>query len=151
MKGLIDTNLLVYASWPEAPEHPPAKAFLEKALSGPERFAVTWINMAEFVTVMSQLRPLAFAHSALEGAVTDMEKLLSCEFIEIVTEGKEHWHFFRDILRKTSGVKGRFVHDCRIAAIMMENGVDTIFTRDSEFRRIPGIKVVDPIVANQVP
>lgn len=151
MKGLIDTNLLVYASWPDAPEHRVARAFLEKAVSGPERYGITWINVAEFVTVMSQLRPLASPVSPLEGALTDIEKLLSYDFIEIVTEGKGHWECFKGILRQTGGVKGRFVHDCRIAAIMMENGVDTIFTRDSEFRRIPGIKVVDPIVTNAVP
>lgn len=41
-------------------------------------------------------------------------------------------------------VSGNFVHDRRLAAIMLENGVRRIVTRDRDFRRIPGIQVIDP-------
>lgn len=63
----------------------------------------------------------------------------------IFTEGDRYWQFFQDILRSAGAVRGRFVHDCRIAAIMQENGVDTIFTRDTDFRRIPQLTVIDPL------
>ena len=50
-----------------------------------------------------------------------------------------------EICRAAAPAEGNFVHDCRIAAVMRENGIDRILTRDSSFRRIAFLEVVDPL------
>jgi predicted nucleic acid-binding protein len=43
------------------------------------------------------------------------------------------------------GVHGNLVHDAHIAAVLAEHGVRRIYTRDQDFRRFPGLEVVDPL------
>lgn len=145
MTGLIDTNLLIYATTDTAPEYSKARAFLDKALGGVAIHVTTWINIGEYLSFMTQpfggLPPIL----GKEEAMINVDSLLETPALKIITEGESHWEHLRRILDEVGTAKGAFVHDCRIAAIMRENGVDTIFTRDADFRKIPGLKVVDPL------
>jgi predicted nucleic acid-binding protein len=48
-------------------------------------------------------------------------------------------------LAETHAVKGKQVHDARLAAIMIEAGIDHILTFNADdFRRYPGITAVTP-------
>jgi uncharacterized protein len=40
---------------------------------------------------------------------------------------------------------GNLLHDAHTAALMLEHGVRTISTRDTDFHRFPGIEVRDPL------
>ena len=62
-----------------------------------------------------------------------------------IDPGPRHLEVFAEICRAAGPVEGNFVHDCRIAAVMRENGIDRILTRDSSFRRIEFLDVVDPL------
>lgn len=145
MKGVIDTNILIYAISEPAPAYQRAKTFLEKALLGPEVYGTTWINLGEFLSFATQPLPGALPLLTIQEALTDVQALLDSPHFCIVTEGDSHWNCLKEILGEAGSVRGAFVHDCRIAAIMRENGVDTIFTHDADFRKIPGLKVVDPL------
>lgn len=145
MKGLIDTNILIYAVSEPAPEYHRAKTFLEKVLSGPEVYGTTWINLGEFLSFTTQPLPGASPLLTIQEALTDVQALLDSPYFCIVTEGDSHWNHLKEILDEAGSARGAFVHDCRIAAIMRENGIDTIFTRDADFRKIPKLKVVNPL------
>lgn len=151
MKGLIDSNLLIYASSSGDQQCVEAARFVDGALNGPDPHAITWINIAEYLAVTTQTVGNYPPVLTMSEAIANIQRIMGSPYLKLISEGATHMDWLAKILREAGGAKGHFVHDCRIAAIMMENGVDTIFTRDSEFRRIPGIKVVDPIVTNAVP
>lgn len=75
-----------------------------------------------------------------------MRALLARPSVTRIDAGPRHLEAFDEVCREAGPVEGNFVHDCRIAAIMRENGVTRILTRDTMFRRIPGIEVVDPFL-----
>jgi predicted nucleic acid-binding protein len=82
----------------------------------------------------------------IQEALENVRNLLQCPQVLRIDPEERHLEIFEDICRKAAPVEGNFVHDCRIAAIMPENGVTDILTRDTSFRRIPGIKIIDPFV-----
>lgn len=77
-------------------------------------------------------------------AVENVLNLLDQPRISRIDPGPDHLETFVGICEEVGAVAGNLVHDCRIAAIMRENGVRRIVTRDTAFRRIPGLEVVDP-------
>lgn len=147
MKGLIDTNILIYASAQTAPEYRPAREFLDRVARGADTYAITWINLGEYLSFTTQSFASARPLLTLAEAIANIGTFLALPAIALIAEGERYWVFLQEILRGAGAVKGSFVHDCRIAAIMQENGVDTIYTRDTEFRRIPQLNVVDPLAA----
>ena len=146
MKGLIDSNLIIYSSSKGTPDYAGAKAFLESVLKGPEIYALTWINVAEFVAVITQTIGNNPSVLNLAEALMNVDTLIHSPYIKLISEGENHWNRLKKILTEISGVKGPFVQDCRIAAIMLENGVKTIYTHDSDFRKIPELEVIDPLI-----
>jgi hypothetical protein len=56
-----------------------------------------------------------------------------------------YWPVFRDLVA-SGGVVGPRVHDARIAAIFIRNGVDRLFSSDGDFSRFPGPRVVNPLL-----
>jgi len=50
-------------------------------------------------------------------------------------------------LLRSSSVRGPQVHDARIAAICLENGVRELWTADRDFSRFPELKTRNPLSA----
>lgn len=73
-----------------------------------------------------------------------MRGLLEHPRVGRIDPGPRHLGAFADICDEAGVVEGNFVHDCRIAAVMRENSVTRMLTRDTSFRRIPSLEVVDP-------
>ena len=146
MKGLIDTNILVYGTIHSLPEYPEAAKFLHTALAGPDLYAVTWINLAEYLSLLTHSWKDRSAYMTMGDAVANANEILKNPCVNVIVESASHWSTFNQVLSQAGPVRGKFVHDCRIAAIMLENGVDTIYTHDTDFRKIPGLEVIDPLV-----
>ncbi len=143
--SLIDTNILIYATVPGFPEHTRARDLLRQVLAGPEQHYVTWINVFEYLRVVTHARFIRPVPLPLREALENVQGLLSQTRVARIDPGPRHLEVFAQVCREAGSVVGNFVHDCRIAAIMRENQVDQILTRDTSFRRIPGLKVVDPL------
>jgi|MudIll2142460700_1097286.scaffolds.fasta_scaffold140773_3 hypothetical protein len=143
---LLDTNILVYATVPGFEEHSRARGLLEDIPAGDSLYCVTWVNLFEYLRAVTHRRLIRPAPLPIEEALQNIRNLLNSPQISRIDPEERHLEIFEDICRKAAPVEGNFVHDCRIAAIMRENGVTDILTRDSSFRRIPGIKVIDPFV-----
>ncbi len=143
---LIDTNILVYATLPGFPEHKDARELLSELLAGRVHHCLTWINIFEYLRIVTHRRLVRPAPLALEKALENIRGLSAQPRISRIDPGAQHWEIFSLICREAYPVGGNFVHDCRIAAVMRENGVDRILTRNTSFRRIPGITVLDPVV-----
>lgn len=143
--SLIDTNLLIYATVPGFAEHEAARSFLEEIGSGSRQYFVTWTNVFEYLRAVTHRRLVRPAPLPMAQALENIEGLLAQPRVDRIDPGPKHLEIFAEICRAAGPVEGNFVHDCRIAAIMRENGIDRILTRDSSFRRIAFLEVVDPL------
>jgi toxin-antitoxin system PIN domain toxin len=141
---LIDTNVLVYATIPGFPEHGQAMKLLARLDRDKLPHAVTWINVFEYLRVVTHRAMIKPHPLPLAKALENVRQLLEHPRVTRIDPGTHHLEIFEEICREAGPVEGNFVHDCRIAAVMRENGVQRILTRDTAFRRIPGITVEDP-------
>ena len=76
-------------------------------------------------------------------AASAIDSLISAPTVQIVGEGPTFWAAYRSI-DIGQAIKGNDVPDAAIVALMIANGVSTIYTRDRGFRRFDGIRVIDP-------
>lgn len=141
---LIDTNVLVYATVPGFPEHGRARELLESIVEGARDHCLTWINVFEYLRAVTHRRLVRPSPLPLELALDNVRGLLEQRRIGRIEPGPRHLEVFAEVCDEAGVVEGNFVHDCRIAAVMKENGVARILTRDTSFRRIPSIEVIDP-------
>jgi predicted nucleic acid-binding protein len=61
----------------------------------------------------------------------------------MAAEGERFWPSYRSIAEDVR-VSGNAVPDVQIAALMTEHGVDSIWTRDRNFRKFDRITARDP-------
>lgn len=141
---LVDTNILVYATVPGCPEHAEARGLLAGKAGDHRIFHVTWVNLFEYLRVVTHPRFVRPAPLPMPAALENVQARLARPEVTRIDPGPRHLEVFEAVCREAGPVSGNFVNDCRIAAIMRENRVSRILTRDTTFRRIPGIEVVDP-------
>ena len=142
MSETVDTNVLVYASNVDAPEHGRATALLGHLAAGPDLVVVLW------PTVMSYLRlgthPSIFSSPLSPGvASANIDSLLDRPNIRVVGEGDGFWDSYR---RTTAQVapRGNLVPDAQLVALMHQHGISVIWSRDRDLRKFDGITVRDP-------
>ena len=88
--------------------------------------------------------PRIFARPLAPAVATGViGELLAAPTVQVVGEGATFWSAYQslDIGRP---IAGNDVPDATIVALMLANGVSTIYTRDRGFRRFDGIHVIDP-------
>lgn len=141
---LIDTNILVYASVPFFDEHQTAKELLDNISRQRVRYCTTWINAFEYLRVVTHPKLIEPKPMSINKALENVKNLFSQPAVSRIDAGPDHLLYFEKIVRQVAPVKGNFVHDCRIAAIMKEHGVHEILTRDTDFMKIPGLSVTNP-------
>jgi uncharacterized protein len=143
----VDTNVVVYASDEFAPEHAVCRRLLLGVPVSPdmpaEPLCIPWSVIYEFLRVVTHLRALRRPWSIPE-AWAFVTVLLRSPHITVVGPGPGHAAAAERML-SAPGVRGNLVHDAHIAAVLAEHGVHRIYTRDQDFRRFPGLEVVDPL------
>jgi toxin-antitoxin system PIN domain toxin len=143
----VDTNVVVYASDEFAPEHAVCRRLLLGVPASPdmpaEPLCIPWSVIYEFLRVVTHLRALRRPWSIPE-AWAFVTVLLRSPHITVVGPGPGHAAAAERML-SAPGVRGNLVHDAHIAAVLAEHGVHRIYTRDQDFRRFPGLEVVDPL------
>jgi len=146
MRFLIDTNVLVAAAVAEADGHKEARTLLAETVRTATPFCLTWVNVYEYLRVLTHQRifehPLSFAQ-ATEGIM----RLVSLPAAAVLQETPRHSQILLDLARTAAPVRGNFVHDCHIAALMTEHSVRSIVSWDSHFRRFPNLAVLSPAEA----
>ena len=76
-------------------------------------------------------------------AVENIEALLSRPHVRAPGESLAFWPRYRSVAGDAAPT-GNLVPDAHLVALMLENEVGTIWTRDRDFRRFKGIVVRDP-------
>ncbi|CAN5674492.1 MAG: PIN domain-containing protein [Actinobacteria bacterium] len=141
---LIDTNLLVYATFADAPEHNRARGWLEARFGeGEGTVALCWPVVYAFLRLITSTRVFG------EHAVTVREgwavatAYLTQPAVRIVTNGAGHAAIAAE-LAETPGLRSDDVPDVEIAALAIEHGL-VLASHDHGFRRFSRLRVVDPL------
>lgn len=139
----IDTNILVYAHRADSTWHTKSKDFLETILQGDEKIGIPYHCVVEFYGIVTNPRIFKNPTSSVD-AVRQCQNLLAAPAISLLTESGESFSTLAGVLSK-SRVIGAAVHDARVAAVCIENGVKKIYTLDRDFSRFAPLKSENPL------
>jgi uncharacterized protein len=141
---LVDTNLLIYATFADAPEHERARAWLEERLAAAEgAIAFCWPVVYAFLRLITSPRVFGpHAVTVREGWAT-AAAYLEQPAARLVVAGAGHAATAAELAR-TPGLRSLDVPDIEIAALAIENGL-VLATHDHGFRRFAGLRVIDPL------
>lgn len=140
----IDTNLLVYAHRSDSDWHKAALKRLKALAEGSARWAIPWPCVHEFLAIVTHPRIYQPA-TQVKTAVESVEVWLSAPGCSAIGEGPGYFDLLKRLLGQGQTVGG-LVHDARIAAICLLNGVRELWTVDRDFSRFPALKTHNPLV-----
>ena len=141
---LVDTNLLIYATFVDAPEHDRARAWLEERLAaGDGTVALCWPVLYAFLRLVTS--PRVFGPQAVtvrEGWAT-AAAYLEQPAVRVVAPGMGHAAIAAE-LAETPGLRSDDVPDIEIAALAIEHGLQ-LASHDHGFRRFLRLRFLDPL------
>jgi toxin-antitoxin system PIN domain toxin len=139
----VDTSILIYSHREEDAQHDAARSALESVWSTGRGWGLPWPCMHEFLAVVTNPKiypdptPMAVAIDAVHSFIEVGARLLgeSAAHLEIL-----------DRLVMSGRVAGPKVHDARVAAICIGQGVSELWTADRDYSRFPELKTRNPLV-----
>lgn len=141
--NLLDTNLLVYATFSGMPEHREARAWLDAELSGPGA-AVCWPVLYALWRLISSPRIAGASAAPVGRAWAVVAAYVAQPAVSMVAPGRGHAAIAAELAR-TPGLRSDDVPDIEIAALAIEHGL-ILATHDHGFRRFANLRVVDPLI-----
>jgi uncharacterized protein len=138
-----DLNLLVYAYDSTSAHHRAARAWWEKAVNGSEPVGLPRVVIFGFVRLVTSGRVFA-SPMTVDEAVSHLRAWMARPHVLEVEGGPDHLRKVLDLIRR-AGTAGNLVTDAQIAAIAIEQGA-VICTNDSDFRRFPDAKTLNPLL-----
>ena len=141
---LVDTNLLVYATFAEAPEHDRAREWLLDRLDdSDEGIVLCWPVLYAFLRLITSARVFGTHALAVGDGWATVDAYVRQPHARIVVAGPLHLSIATD-LAKTPGLRSDDVPDVEVAALAIEHGL-ALATHDSGFRRFAALRTVDPL------
>lgn len=138
----LDTNVLVYAEVRTTEHHEKARRVLRDHAEGSRPWALPWPCAYEFLRVVTH--PKIFDPQVpVDRALADLERILDSPSLVLLSESPRHRALMAELVTETE-VTGNLLHDAHIATLCLEHGVRELVTGDRDFRRFPGLEVVDP-------
>jgi toxin-antitoxin system PIN domain toxin len=144
---LVDTNLLVYATFADAPEHERARSWLESRLAeGEGTVALCWPVLYAFLRLITSTRVFGRHAVAVREGWGVTAAYLTQPAVRLVTAGAGHTAIAAE-LAATPGLRSDDVPDIEIAALAIEHGL-LLASHDHGFRRFSRLRVVDPLTGD---
>jgi toxin-antitoxin system PIN domain toxin len=141
----VDTNILIYAHFPDYPRHTNARAFCQRLLNKEQDWSLAWQVVYEYIRITTHpsvhKKPLTLAQ-----ALSDLEPYLEHHACHMLLPTPQHRPILEAVAVEVPNARGNFIHDLHYAALMREYGIDTIYTADSDFKKFGFLKVIDPTV-----
>jgi toxin-antitoxin system PIN domain toxin len=139
-----DLNLLLYAYDRRSTHHEPASRWWADCLNGVEPVLVPSVVMFGFLRLATSARAFESPLSVTDAAEC-VQEWIERPHVVVVDAGADLFPRVVSLLLAT-GASGNLTTDAQIAAIAIENRA-TVFSNDSDFRRFPGLDLVNPLVA----
>ncbi len=141
---VVDTNILLYAADNDSEFHVPCRRLLEDLREDPVPSYLSWSICYEFLRVSTH--PRVFRSPWNSGlAWSFIESILAGPGFAVLTETSRHQAILQQTLAELPGLRGNILHDVHTAVIMRENGINQIYTRDTDFARFPFLTIIDPL------
>jgi len=143
---LLDTNLLVYATFADAPEHDRARGWLEQRLAeGEGTVALCWPVVYAFLRLITSARVFGQHAVTVREGWAVAAAYLRQPAVRLVAAGTGHVAIAAE-LAGTPGLRSDDVPDVEIAALAIEHGL-VLASHDHGFRRFSRLRVVDPLTS----
>jgi toxin-antitoxin system PIN domain toxin len=141
MSYSVDTNVLLYASDTGSRWHGPAADFLARCATRPELFCLAWPTLMAYLRIATH--PSIFGSPLTpRQAEANVEALLALPRVRVLAEGDGFWPGYRAIT--DAPIRGNLVPDAHLAALLLEHGVQVLYTRDRDFLKFATLRVEDP-------
>ncbi|MBD3006685.1 MULTISPECIES: TA system VapC family ribonuclease toxin [unclassified Streptomyces] len=141
----VDTNILVYAHRSDSPFHTAAAAQVKRLAEGRAPWALPWPCLHEFFSIATHPR-IYQPPSTTAQALAQIDTWLASPSVVLLSEAGTYWPTLRQAL-EDGKVSGPLVHDGRIAALCMSNGVRELWSADRDFSRFPALTTRNPLHA----
>jgi len=139
--GLVDANVLVYAMDADASQHAVSRALLQSASEGSTTLYVTSQILCEFYSVVTNAKRVSNPRSPADALATISQFLRFLQVLPIPPHAVELW---LDLLRRHP-VSGPKIFDLQIAATMQANGIQRIYTfNTNDFQALSEFSVLTP-------
>ena len=143
MSFAVDANILLYASDESSPVYLRAASFLRKCAEGTDIFCLAWPTISAYLRIATHAA--IFRHPLSPGdAMANIDGLLSLPHVRVLGEDTGFWERYRETAGPVNP-RGNLVPDTHLAALLLQHGVPTLYTRDRDFRRFDFLSVVDPL------
>jgi uncharacterized protein len=140
VSSTVDTNILIYASNASDPLHDTAESLVRRLAAGPELLYLFWPALLGYVRIVTHSAILPRPLTARQ-AMANVEALLDRPHVRAPGEADGFWALYRYVGDRA---RGNDVPDAHLVALMRQNGVRLIYTRDRAFRQFEGIEPRDP-------
>lgn len=141
--AMLDTNVLIYAYYEDAPQYPAAFPLLHRAQEAGASLCLSRQVLAEFYAVITNPRRVS-APFTIDEALAEIEKLRALPgltLLPIPLDVVDRWV----ALLREHPVAGRQVFDAQLVATMLGNSVTRLYTFNrTDFEHYPGIEVLTP-------
>jgi toxin-antitoxin system PIN domain toxin len=141
-----DVNLLLYASITAFEQHAAAREWFSAALNGDVQVLLPGVAVFGFVRIATNPR-IFDSPIAVGEAVASVEAWLAQPHVHFLSPGPRFTEIAFGLLRKL-GTAGNLTTDVQLAAHAIENQA-TLYSHDTDFARIPGLRWLDPLQPNR--
>ncbi|MCY3875572.1 MAG: PIN domain-containing protein [Rhodobacteraceae bacterium] len=141
---VVDTNVLLYAADKDSEFHVPCRRLLESLRADPVPSYLSWSICYEFLRVSTHPRVFRSPWN-LNFAWSFISSILAAPGFALLTETNRHQAVLGQTMAELPGLRGNILHDVHTAVIMRENGINRIYTRDTDFARFPFLTIIDPL------
>ena len=146
MSFTLDANILLYAVNKDSVFHPQAKAFIESCAESDKIWYLFWPVIHAFIRISTHPKIMPVPLTSAE-AVSIIQQLLDLPNVQTIGDNEPiFWAIYKAEI-ETGHLRGNQISDALIVSIMKANGIGTIYSRDRDFLRFKGIKVIDPILS----
>jgi len=149
VSAAVDVNPLLYASDSSSPFHEDALAFVELIAAGPDLVYLFWPTAMAYLRIATHPSIFASPLPSRE-AVANLTSLLGLPHVRSPGEDTGFWATFRAVADAVAP-RGNLVPDAHLVSLMRAYGVDGIWTRDRDYLKFDGIKVLDPFARDGAP
>ena len=147
---VVDTNILIYAADGDSPHHAPCRKLVEGWRPQTTPWYLTWGIVYEFIRVVTHSRVLTLPFSVPQ-AWSFLDALFASPHLRILVETDRHRHVAAEVFSEIPGLSGNLAFDAHTAILMRENGIKTIYTRDTDFNLFPFLNSIDPVAPVRQP